>query len=266
MNRSILLISLILGLASCRSSKITEPVYSKAPKAETLIDSVLAAHFDFNWMSAKISGKYNDADQSFSFKGTIKIRKDSLIWMTISPGLGLELGRVLIDPDTIHFMNRFEKTYYKSSYADLSEKIESPLSFERIQALLIGNSLNTFESKKYHSRLELPNFILSSVSEKQLKKMKRSRRKSNQEIYFASINPQNSKIISQQYKNFKFDRTLTIEYEDFEVHENKQIAESIDLSILTNQEIKLSLSYSKINLNKKLKFPFNVPKSYEIIH
>ena len=267
MNRSILLISLLLGLASCRSSKITAPIYSKAPKAEILLDSIQAAHFDFDWMSAKISGKYSDPDQSYSFKGNMKIRKDSLIWMTISPGLGLELGRLLFDSDTIHFMNRFEKTYHKSSYADLSEKIQSPLSFESIQSLLIGTPLieSEFESKKHHSWLEHQNFILSSVSQKQLKKLERSRRKSNQEIYLASINPQNSKIFSQQYKNLKLNRTLHVEYEDFEVHNNKQIAESIDLSILTHKEIKLSLSYSKINLNKELKFPFIVPDYYEII-
>ena len=29
----------------------------------------------------------------------MKIRKDSLIWISISPGLGLELGRVLLDLD-----------------------------------------------------------------------------------------------------------------------------------------------------------------------
>jgi len=266
MNKTILLIGLLLGLASCRSSKITKPVYSKAPKAEILIDSVQAAHFNFNWMSAKISGKYNDPDQSFSFKGSIKIRKDSIIWMTISPGLGLELGRILIDPDTIHFMNRFEKTYYKSSYADLSEKIQSPLSFKRIQALLIGNSLSEFELKKYFCKLKDQNFMLSSASPKQLKKLDRSKRKSDQEIYLASINPQNSKIISQQYKNLKLDRTLTVKYEDFEAHDNKQIAKSIDLKVLKSQKIKLSLSYSKINLNKEFKFPFSVPESYEIIH
>ena len=266
MNKVVLLISLLLGLASCRSSKITKPVYSKAPKAEILIDSVQAAHFNFNWMNAKISGKYEDAEQSLSFKGNIKIRKDSLIWITISPGLGLELGRVLIDPDTIHFMNRFEKTYYKSSYADLSEKIQSPLSFKRIQALLIGNSLSEFDLKKYYSDLKAHHFLLSSINQKQLKKLDRNRKKSSLEIYFASINPENSKIISQQYQNLKLDRTLIAKYADFEVHNKKQLAESIDLSILTNQEIKLNLSYSKIQVNKELKFPFNVPESYEVIH
>jgi hypothetical protein len=265
MNRCLLLIGLIFGLASCRSSKITEPVFTKAPKAQTLIDSVLNSQFEFEWLSAKISGKYKDAKQSFSFKGNMKIKKDSLIWMSISPGLGLELGRVLMDKDSIRFMNRFEKTDYKSSYHDLSVKVQSPLSFQRIQALLLGNPFDEFTAKKYYADVVNQLFTLSSLSAKQIKKVDRNRRKSNKEIYWAEINPMNSKILSQQYKNYYLNRTLAVEYQDFEFHETFDFAESIDLSILTDQEVSLSLSYSKIHLNKTQKFPFNVPKSYEII-
>ena len=266
MNRHLLLIGLILGLASCRSSKITEPAFTKVPKPHILIDSVLNSKFEFDWLSAKISGKYKDAKQSFSFKGNMKIKKDSLIWMSISPGLGLELGRVIMDKDSIRFMNRFEKTYYKSSYQDLSVKVQSPLSFQRIQALLLGNPFDELTAKKYYADVENQLFTLSSLSEKQIKKVERSRRTPNEEIYWAEINPVNSKILSQQYKNHFLNRTLAIAYQDFETHETFDFAESIDLSILTDQEVNLSLSYSKIHLNKVQKFPFNVPKSYEIIH
>ena len=49
------------------------------------------------------------------------------------------------------------------------------------------------------------------------------------------------------------------------MHGDLFIAESVNLSIITNKEISLSLSYSKINLNKAFKFPFSVPESYEVI-
>ena len=139
MNKQFLFtIFVFLMFASCRSTKTTKTtktLYTKAPKAEALIESVESAHFKFNWMSAKVSGKFSDSNQNFSFKGNMKIRKDSLIWISISPGLGLELGRVLLDLDSVHFMNRFEKTYFKSSYAELSEITESTLSYMRIQSL-----------------------------------------------------------------------------------------------------------------------------------
>ena len=265
MNKGFVLIILLFTVASCRSSKTTKLVYTKAPKSDVLIEAVQTAHFNFNWMSAKISGKYSAPNQSFSFKGNLKIRKDSLIWMSISPGLGLELGRVLFAYDSIHFMNRFEKTYYKSSYAELSKKTQSPLSFMRIQALLIGNAMNDFDSKKHDSWLADQMFRLSLVSEKQLKKWQRSKRKPDQEIYLATIQPERYKIMSQEYKNLKLNRNLVVTYDDFEEHNDLLFGESIDLRILTSEEIKLSISFSKINIDKRFKFPFTVPDSYEII-
>ena len=109
-------------------------------------------------------------------------------------------------------------------------------------------------------------FKIASVSGKQLKKMHRSRRKSNQEIYTAHINPNNSKIASQSLINLKLNRTLMVSYEDFEVHESQDFAESIGLKITTDKSLSLHLSYSRINLTKQLKFSFKVPKSYELIH
>ncbi len=259
-------IFVFLLFVGCRSTKTNQILYTKAPKAEKLIETVERAHFKFDWMSAKISGKFNDSNQSFSFKGSVKIRKDSLIWISISPGLGLELGRVLLDLDSVHFMNRFEKTYFKSSYAELSQKAQSSLSFMKIQSLLVGNTITDFESKKHYSWLENQYFKVSSANEKQIKKWVRSKRKPNHEIYLASINPGSSKIFSQQLKNLKLNRDLVVEYEDFETHNDLLIAESVKLSITTSKEMSLSLSYSKINLNKVFKFPFSVPATYEVIH
>ena len=66
-------------------------------------------------------------------------------------------------------------------------------------------------------------------------------------------------------ENLKLKRALEIEYKDFEKYDQNLFPESIYLSIRANKEINLSLSYSKIELNKPLKFPFSIPDSYEII-
>ena len=231
-----------------------------------MIEDLYSEHFDFLTLNAKISGKYVGEDQSFSFKGNIKIQKDSLIWLTISPGLGLELGRVLIDKDSIHFINRFDKTYYRSSFPDLSKRIKSTLSYKRIQAILIGNVMSDLAQKKYYSSIEAQKFVLCSISPKQLKKIEKSRRKPKQEVYLALVNPENSKILTQEFTNYGLDKSLKVNYQDFESHDEKWLAESIELKIdSANQSKSINLSYSKINLNKVLKFPFSVPRSYEII-
>jgi len=266
MNKTILLASIVLMLVSCRTTKVAKPTYSKAPKAELLIESVQSAHFDFNSMSAKISGSYQDSKQKISFKGAVKIKKDSVIWVTISPGLGIELGRVLFDLDSLHFINRYEKTYYKTSYADLSEKIQSPLSFDRIQNLLMGNSMDAYQTKKYFSTLSDERFVLSSMSPRQTKKWNRSKKTTVQDAYTISVSPQNSKIKTQQYSDFKQGRSLQVAYENFDSFNQNQLAKTIVVTIDAEKKIALRLNYSKINLNKRIKTPFKVPGSYETIH
>jgi hypothetical protein len=265
MNKSIFFALTILLLASCRSTKVVEPTFSKAPKSDLLIESVKSAHFDFNSMSAKISGSYQDADQKFSFKGNVKIKKDSLIWVSISPGLGIELGRVLFDLDSMHFINRYEKTYQKRAYAELSEKIQSPVTYQRIQDLLIGNSLDEYQSRKYFSALIDQSFVLSSLSPRQTKKWNRSKKISARDAYTLSISPLNSKIETQEYRDFKQSRLLHATYDHFESFNEIPLAKSIVLKIDAEKKVSLKLNYSKVNLNTQIKTPFKVPDSYETI-
>lgn len=266
MNKLYFLLAVSLLFASCRSTKLSAPSYTEAPKASLLIEAVQSAHFDFSSFSAKISGNYEDSKQKIPFKGHVKIKKDSLIWITISPGLGIELGRVLFDTDSMHFINRLDKTYYKSSYAKLSEKTQSSLSFERIQDLLIGNSIDSYEARKHFSALSNNLFTISSISPRQLKKWIRHKKLSKQEVYLTSIIPASSKIKTQQYTNFKQDQSLIVRYDDFESFDKKTLAKAIELNIDAKEKIALRLKYSKIVLNKRVKTPFKIPDSYETIH
>lgn len=249
--------------ASCRTSKVSQANYKRAPKPQHLIKEIVASEFNYDWLSAKISGKYKDDGQSFSFKGNIKARKDSIIWMSISPGLGLELGRVLLKTDSIHFLNRFEKVYYKVSYSDLSKTFDSALSFQAIQAILFGNAL-PFLDQKYYTRVMDQFFLLSSAQEKQIKKWAKSRRKPNIEVHTILLEPSNTKIHQQQIKNYFSDRRLDVNYDDFEIHNSQYFAESMQINLLASKQMNLRLSYSKVQINKPQKVSFKVPASYEV--
>lgn len=264
MNKTILAISLILMLVSCRSSDVTELAYTKAPKASVLISAVESAHFDFQTLSAKVSGNFESADQNLSFKGNIRIKKDSIIWLSVSPGLGIELGRFLFDRDSVHFINRVNKTYVKSNYSALSEQIQSPLSFETVQNLLVGNSLDPYKDKKHFSSFSNQQYVLSSINPRLLKKWQRTGKGELGVHYMTSVNPNNSKILSQEYRDYELEQSLLVSYDQFESFGEKSLGKTIVLDVLAEKKLSLDLSYSKIKINKPLKTPFKVPNSYEI--
>ena len=112
------------------------------------------------------------------------------------------------------------------------------MSFSNIQSLLIGSSIDLLELKKYYTWIENQSFILSSINQKTLKKITKTKKNYDKFFYLSSIDPSNHKIIYQQYKSLKLNNEILAKYDDFEIHNNKPIAESIQINITTNNEMK----------------------------
>src|SRR5690348_3224740 len=100
----------LLTLSSCHPTKrIVEtphPVKLKGSNVIELFDSLLAHEFDFQWLTAKAEVEYTDQDNNpETFDVNIRLRKDSVIWISVTPLLGIEAVRVLITPDSMKIMN-----------------------------------------------------------------------------------------------------------------------------------------------------------------
>ena len=113
MNRAlaILLISVIM-LASCRTAKhATETITVKPEKIapQTLLDSVSRHHVDFEWLSFKARVDYTGDKRSENFTANIRMRKDSVIWASITSLMGIEVARLLITKDSVEVLDRLKK-------------------------------------------------------------------------------------------------------------------------------------------------------------
>ncbi len=69
---------------------------------------------------------------------SIRMQKDSLIWLSISK-LGIEGARVLIARDSVRILDKINRQYAVADYGTISRQFRFPLSFEWLQALLVGN-------------------------------------------------------------------------------------------------------------------------------
>jgi len=69
----------------------------------------------------------------------LRMKKDSAIWISIRPVLGIELVRVLITPDSVKMINFFKKTLTVRSTDSLEQLLNIPCNFTTLQELLIGN-------------------------------------------------------------------------------------------------------------------------------
>lgn len=110
------LLLLLLG-ASCTSKK---KLVSPAP------------HADYQWMTAKINGEVSIPSDfsTFTFTGTLKMRRDSIVWVSASVIMGMESVRALVNQDSVFVINRMNQTY-------VAEPV--PITLQEIQSLLFGD-------------------------------------------------------------------------------------------------------------------------------
>lgn len=69
----------------------------------------------------------------------IRMQKDSVIWISIRPVLGIELVRILITPDSVKVINFFKKTITLRSADSLQQLFHIPLNFNSLQDMIAGN-------------------------------------------------------------------------------------------------------------------------------
>lgn len=88
-------------------------------------------------MKAKMH--YEAADQKQNFTVNFRIKKNEVIWASIS-GFGLEVARAIITPDSVKAVDKFNKKVYLYTYKDLQKLVNVDVDFATLQDIIIGNA------------------------------------------------------------------------------------------------------------------------------
>ena len=104
-----------LFFVSCRSTQ-TRIVNRELKQLETrdLLDSIYYQYGDYSTFSARFTATISNP-KSVESKGSIRIQKDSVIWISLSPLL-IEAFRCMFTPDSVYIVNRLERSYYAGNY------------------------------------------------------------------------------------------------------------------------------------------------------
>lgn len=144
--RLLILTSFVFVQLSCKRSKIQKSI-AELPKSDisgidsTLIspsvDDIVINESDFEYLKLKSKIDFQSENLSQSFPANVHIKKDSVIWISVS--VGIEAARCLISQDSIKFLDRINRKYYELSIRELSEEFNFDFNFSILQSLLIGN-------------------------------------------------------------------------------------------------------------------------------
>ena len=266
----ILLIFSLLAISfvnvSCSSKKAMTKTSLREFTARNLISEVENNAFDFDKFQAKINVKIETNDKSINVKGQLRMKKDSIIWTSVSLPLGVEVIRVKIETDSVFFINRSEKTYLcesLSAFGDISPMITS---LEFIQSVLVGNDINLRESDNYKVTIDNGqyNLMISKALKKSIKHNDDDWKVMMKDMW---IDPQLFKITKYYLKEYNDNkRKIELQYSDFQLVENKYIPTKITISIHGDQHLKACINYSNINTDDNIEYNFSIPKKYDRLY
>ncbi|MCO6492575.1 MAG: DUF4292 domain-containing protein [Phaeodactylibacter sp.] len=138
----------LLGLSSLNSCSATRKggkVAKKEVNADFLLKQMARQKLRPEWFSARTSIDYDDGSQSFSASATIRMRRDSLLWISIKK-LGFELARVQVTRDSVYVLDRINNEYAIEGLGYLSQSYGLPADLTHLQDVILGNPV-FFESK-----------------------------------------------------------------------------------------------------------------------
>lgn len=235
----------IFFLAGC-GKKIT-PTVPTPPK------TISIEEIDFGYLHGKAKMVFKDDQREREVKANIRIRKDSVIWMTFSV-VGVQGGKALINQDSITVVSTVDKEYYVFTYAELSERFNFEINYGVIQSALLGNPILAKKPEDEIGQEGTFDVLLQRAGSVAVKNLINSTTRKLEQVELSETTSTNSLKVS--YSNFQPVGERLFPYNGI-----ISIFYKTPNGIVNNT---ISFEYNKAEVgDKELKFPFNIPKRYD---
>ena len=240
------LLSIVILMSSCKK----ELIGFKSKKK----DVVNIEEIDFDYFQSKTKIRYSEGDKQVNGNAHIRIRKDSLIWISVSPSIGIEATRVMISKDTALVINRIDKEFYVFNFDEISRYFNFKVDYDMIQSILLGNLIRSIDNDTQVAK-ENNYFLL--------------KQKSGPLDIESFVLVDNKKIETVLINEVATSNFMTLKYSEFK-DVGAYLFAKICLINLTYKASKgplvtsINLQHNKAEIvDKPLKFPFNIPTKYD---
>ncbi|OGX88325.1 DUF4292 domain-containing protein [Hymenobacter glacialis] len=256
MNKLTLLVALGLLLGSCaRKAVPTASTIGPGTSVPVAESTVRATNTTFTFLNAKGKAQISLKGNKQGANLALRMRRDSIIWVSASLA-GIEGVRAVLTNDSVHVINRLEKTYFSGGYDYLSKLLNVPVSFAQMQALLLGDyvpaptgttpTVTTEEAGRQRVAYPLADVVIERL------------------LQAGTGRVQQLKVSDEATK-----RNLTVDYTDFRPLEEQGSVSFAHATFIQAQQPEsgvatAAINYTKVNAGReRLAFPFSVPKGYK---
>lgn len=253
LKKTVFIAIIILSVSACKTTKVTNTSENMGLSSKKVIKNHYTNTFDKETINAKLKIKYKGKSSLPSVTGSLRLQKDETIWISLTK-LGFPIGKVLITPNRVSFYEKINRTYFDGDFTLLSDFLGTELDFQKVQDLLLGQSLLDLKKESFDISVQEKNYLLKPKVGNPLF-----------DILFL-INPINFKLNSQQLAQKDENNTLVINYGNYETIENEFFPRKIHIiaSDVKNTST-IDIDYRSVEFNKSVSFPFKIPNNYEKI-
>jgi hypothetical protein len=267
MKRFLFIAIAIVALASCRSTKKIQTAISKKDTSATVTidgskaDSILFIHnllnkidsnrIQYTTFNGKVNVDYKSDDgKKYNVNATIRMYKDSAIWISANAILGIEAMRVLVTKDSVKLLDKLNKTYTARSVDYLQEVTALPLNLFTLQDLIIGNAVFVDSNVvKVSSNANTISFLTIGQWFKNL----------------LTLDAANNSLMHSKLDdvNIARNRTADLSYSDYETKKGFLFSTKRSINVTEKTRLDIKLDFKQYELNQNISFPFSVPKNYD---
>ena len=286
MNKFILLLFIPL-LFACKSKEFVETQEPLKERTQAFLTRHLDKNkFEFEWLGMKLDAEFISGEEQQGFKATVRMRKDSAVSVSVSPALGIEVLRLIVDKDSLKMVSEIpgDKYVFLGSVNQLSELAKIDLDLSTLQDLLIGNPIGlSREEGKMKSGIEKLDVeyytLISRMSRRVRKATEVQDSLSNHEIrrvpkriedndWISSkfwIESNFYKVVKCELTDIRTRRVVQINYSDFDDEDASHYPHKCSIQI-DDVKGRTSLDFKIVRLNthNQYDFSFDYDKDYPI--
>lgn len=266
----ILFLFIVVGLAfygtSCKSKKHVLKTSIKEHGFTYLYARMLENQMQFDYLSAKFTLVYAREKNKTNLRGQLRIKNDSLIWISFTPALGIEAARVLLTNDSIKFINRLNKTYFSGRYELVDSLLNTTIDLSLLQSMLVGNDLTQYDVNKFRSTVDNGMYRMTIRERRKIRKfIKKGEIDTRVLVQQIWLDPETFRIARIDVKEQGEDENNKVKvfYSDYISVDGQLFPSKIRIEITSHKSIFIDVDFNKAILNNPLRFPFNIPGKYE---
>jgi len=271
---------------SCRAPKEVAVVNVKPMTTGRLLKKIDQNAFDFNYLTIKrINCQYASNETKTSFKINLKAKKDDRMLVAISK-LNIPVGRVLLTPDSVIYVNYIDHNYFLDDYSYISDFLNMDVDFNTVQAIISNNAFSYRDDprndfKTFDSFVEDGKYVLQSEKTRKIFKMENKIEKGKQQKVERRLKRLDAEALILQkmfFDPFSFAltqleitdktnlRSVNMLFDDFENVGGKEYPESIDMEFDSKeQQITMKIRMSGFSTEEISSFELKIPEKYELI-